>query len=349
MMNWKSLRLFPQQSVYDALTCIDTAGTQFALVTDSRDIILGVITDGNIRRSLLAGISLESPVTEVMSTSPYTTDENTSAVRALHLMEEKGYSHLPVIDEKKTVCWVWSRKELQGAAPLANTVVLMAGGLGTRLGELTKDRPKPMLHVGDRPILKTVLESFIHFGFQHFFLAVNYMAEVITDHFGDGSRLGCHIQYLRESKRMGTAGALSLLPPQGAPFLVANADILTQLNMRCLLYEHLAKKSPATMVVKRHTIQVPYGVVDSDATGIMFDVREKPEFNFHVSAGIYALSPETLSLIPPDSFFDMPQLFQILIKRGQLPRVLETQDYWLDIGRLSDYELAQKDFCNHAK
>ncbi|SDF21010.1 nucleotidyltransferase family protein [Desulfovibrio legallii] len=343
-MDWRTLRLFPKQSVRDALTLINATGEQFALVTDSEDKLIGVVTDGNIRRGLLTDASLESCVRDVMNPTPRHVNIATSAVQALRMMEEASLSHLPVLDEAGTVHHVWSIKRLQSVSPLPNNVVLMAGGLGSRLGELTQNCPKPMLHIGGKPILEIVLKNFINVGFRHFFLAVNYLADIIIEYFGDGTHFGCHIQYLKEPKRMGTAGALSLLPPQTLPLLVANADILTHLNMRCLLHEHLAHNSPATMVVRKHSVQMAYGVVESDTQGNLTGIKEKPNINVHISTGIYALSPAALPLIPPKTFFDMPDLFQKLLETGQRPRIMETNEYWLDIGRLPDYERAQNEF-----
>lgn len=343
-MDWKALRLFPEQSVRDALALINSTGEQFALVTNIEDKLVGVVTDGNIRRSLLTGASLESGVCEAMNPAPKHVNAAISAVQALRIMEEESLSHLPVLDASGTVLRVWSIKALQSVSPLPHSVVLMAGGLGSRLGELTQNCPKPMLDIGGKPILEIVLENFINVGFRHFFLAVNYLSEIIIEHFGDGARLGCRIQYLKEPMRMGTAGALSLLPSQTMPFLVANADILTHLNMRCLLQEHLAHNSPATMVVRKHSMQLAYGVVESDENGNLTDIKEKPTVDVHISTGIYALSPSVLPQIPPDTFFDMPDLFQKLLRTGQYPRIMETNDYWLDIGRLPDYERAQREF-----
>lgn len=343
-MDWKRLRLYAEQSVRDALSQINDTGEQFALVTDRSDTLLGVITDGNIRRALLAGASLESCVVDIMNPTPICTDESVSALQALRQMEAGSLSHVPVLNDGRKVCRVWSLKELQSAAPLSNSVVIMAGGLGTRLGDLTKNCPKPMLHVGGKPILQAVIENFTRAGFHNFFLSVNYLAEVIEEYFGDGSRFNCNIQYLHESKRLGTAGALSLLPPQSAPFIVSNADILTHLNMRCLLREHLTYNSMATMVVKKYSVQIPYGVIECDDGRNLLEIREKPSAHFFISAGIYAISPSALQLVPGDTYFDMPSLFQAVMHSGQKARVMETDDYWLDIGQVPDFERAQNEF-----
>lgn len=346
-MDWHDLRLYPGQCVREALSLINRTGEQFALVTDDGDRLVGVITDGNIRRSLLVGAVLETSVKDVMNTAPQYVDSSVSAVQALRRMEEGSLTHLPVLTNDKKVLHVWSARSLQNVNPLPYGVVLMAGGLGTRLGDLTRNCPKPMLRIGGRPILEIILEKFVRDGFRNFFLSVNYLSEVIIDYFGDGSQFGCNIQYLQEKMRMGTAGALSLLPPQELPFIVANADILTHLNLRCLIHEHIANHAPATMVVRPHTVQVAYGVVESNQDRELTGIVEKPNFNVHISTGIYAISPSSLSLIPQKTFFDMPDLFQTLLKKGQKPRIMEMTDYWLDIGRVPDFEHAQKDYLSH--
>ena len=343
-MEWKHLRLYPNQSVRDALTLIDVTGEQFAIVTDDADVLVGVITDGNVRRSLLAGISLESSVHEIMNASPVTTDGSMSAPQVLRYMEARSLSHLPAIDERHAVLRVWRLKDLQSTAVLPNSAVIMAGGLGSRLGELTKSCPKPMLRIGDKPILEIVLDNFMRVGFRNFYFAVNYMAEMVSDYFGNGKNFNCSISYLHENKRLGTAGALSLLPPQEYPFVVSNADILTHLNMRCLLHEHLALGGLATMVVKKHSVHVPYGVVECDEHRNLLNIKEKPSTNFFISAGIYVIAPSVLQFVPVDTFFDMPALFSSLIEGESKARIMETDEYWLDVGQISDFERAQKEF-----
>ena len=342
-MDWRSLALNSDVSVIDALRGIENNAAQFALVVDNEKL-QGVITDGDIRRALLRGVGLGESIAKVVKDMPVTVPPSVNGEQALNLLDEHDIAHLPSVDSEGRILWLWSRKELGGSAPLPNAVIIMAGGLGSRLGELTQECPKPMLRVGGRPILEIVLEKFCSVGFRRFYFAVNYKAEQIHEYFGDGERFQCQIEYLHESKRMGTAGALSLLPPQQHPIIVANADILTQLNARTLLFHHLTKKCVATMLVKRFSMQVPYGVVEHSSDGDVLAIREKPEFSFCVSAGMYALSPEALPLIPKETFFDMPDLFQKLLQQGKKPSVMETHNYWLDIGLPPDYERAKKEF-----
>jgi NDP-sugar pyrophosphorylase family protein len=230
--------------------------------------------------------------------------------------------------------------DLIGAVERPNWVVLMAGGLGTRLRPLTEDCPKPMLPVGGKPILESILESFVEQGFRRFFFSVNYKAEMVQDHFGDGSRWGVRIDYLHEDRRLGTAGALSLLDDRpDAPLVVMNGDLLTRASFDKLLDFHYAQSATATMTVRDYDFQVPYGVVKIDGTQIV-SIEEKPVQKFFVSAGIYVLSP---------SVFDMPSLFSRLINEGQKVAAYPLKEYWLDIGRIEEFERAQREWIGESR
>ncbi|MNS93300.1 D-glycero-alpha-D-manno-heptose 1-phosphate guanylyltransferase [compost metagenome] len=219
----------------------------------------------------------------------------------------------------------------------------MAGGLGTRLGELTKSTPKPMLKVGDKPLLETIVRNFLDQGFKNFYFAVNYMAEVIEDHFGDGEKFGAQIRYLRENKRLGTAGALSLIPEMPTePLIVANGDLLADIDYSHMLDMHVDTEAVATMGVSEYEFQIPYGVVHEQG-GDISHIEEKPAHKSLISAGIYVLSPAALELVPKDQFFDMPTLFEQMIDHKMRSRVYQVHGYWLDIGRLPDYQKANSD------
>lgn len=345
-MNWKNLCASPNATIREILRILDAVGTQFAMVVDGECRLLGVVTDGNVRRGLIAGHSLDDPVSAVMHTSPRCVVPSVGAREALRIMDEEGFTHLPVVDALGHVVTLWSSKDLRKEPVLPNVTVLMAGGLGTRLGHLTQNMPKPMLPVGGKPMLEIVLRHCMAWGLRKFYFAVNYKASMIEDYFGDGSRFACSIDYLHEKKRLGTAGALSLLPQlPDAPCIVANGDVLSHINVQRLLSEHTQKKTLATMVVRSHALQVPYGVVDTDTKGCFLGVREKPRFNFCVNAGIYVLEPVALQYIPADTFFDMPELFTKLVQNGHKPCTFETHDYWMDVGHTVEYERAQGDFC----
>ena len=343
MIDWRTLLLSPDDAVHRALELIDRAGSQFVLIVDDECRLLGVVTDGDMRRSLIAGRTMEDKLHAVMHAAPVTVPPNTQANAVLDILLDKDFTHLPVVDENGAIIALWSRKSLQARSPLHSPVVFMAGGLGSRLGELTRHCPKPLLKVGGRPILEIALESFREAGFRNFFIAVNYHARMIEEHFGDGSRQNVCITYLREKKRLGTAGALSLLPAAEDPVIVMNGDILTRLNPRLLLEQHAMNKCAATMVTKQHEVTVPYGVVHTAPGGELDRMEEKPVLSFAVSAGINVFSPQALKCIPPDARFDIPDLYAVLKSKGMTAKTYMIHDYWLDIGRLDDYRKADAD------
>jgi NDP-sugar pyrophosphorylase family protein len=220
----------------------------------------------------------------------------------------------------------------------------MAGGLGTRLRPLTETLPKPMLRVGGRPMLEIILDNFVSQGFKNFFISINYLGHIIQEHFGDGSKFGVSITYLSESKRLGTAGALSLLP-EGITenIVVTNGDVLTRLNLRALLDFHNALHSSATICVREFSTQVPYGVVEV-ADQVVQKIEEKPNVQRLVNAGIYVLNPKLLSQIPKDTYIDMPDLLNSMLKKDQVIGAFPIREYWADIGRVTDLDNANLEF-----
>ena len=224
-----------------------------------------------------------------------------------------------------------------------NWVVIMAGGLGTRLGELTKDTPKPMLKVGVKPMLEHIIDMFVSHGFTKFMLSVNFKAEIIKDHFKNGSDFGIEVRYLEEKKRLGTGGALSLIDIEvNEPFFVTNGDVLSSLDYEELLDFHNKENSDATMCTRKDSYQIPYGVIDIDNENNIVTMKEKPCIEFFINTGIYALDPKVLKYIPKGKFFDLPSLFDILKSNHQTTKSFEITDYWVDMGKPSDYEAINK-------
>lgn len=344
MINWKDVAVSPETPLRDAISRIDAAGIQAALVVDTDGRLAGLITDGNIRRAILAGKSLQVPVSEVMNRRPNVVPASTPRDAMLALMRRTMHHHLPLIDGGGRVVGLVTLDELIGAIERPNWVVLMAGGLGTRLQPLTDECPKPLLAVGGKPILESIVESFAEQGFKRIFLSVNHKAEMIRNYFGSGDRWGVQVEYLHESTRLGTAGALSLLPEKpSVPIVVMNGDLLTRANFDNLLQFHITQDSAATMAVREYDFQVPYGVVQLEDSKIR-SIEEKPVQCFFVNAGIYALSPDALSHIPMNTFFDMPTLFEELIARGETTVAYPLREYWLDIGRMEELERAQEEW-----
>jgi dTDP-glucose pyrophosphorylase len=332
----------PDSLVIDALKSLDTRQLKIVFVIDGRGRLIGSVTDGDIRRGIINGASLDSCVGVIMNASPLSLHEGEAPAAVLPLMKARGVSVIPVVDRKGRPVRVVSRDDLLSPHRMNAAVVLMAGGLGSRLKPLTDTMPKPLLPVGGRPLLEITIENLKNQGFQRFHLAVNYRSEMIEEHFGDGSRFGVSISYLREDEPLGTAGALRLLPqePDG-PLVVMNGDILTTLDARILLASHRASGAPATICVRAHRWQVPYGVVTSDRNGRFKGMEEKPVRTETISAGIYVLSPSAVKLVPASGSFDMPSLFEACRAALRPPSVFLLREYWLDIGQLDDLRRAQ--------
>jgi dTDP-glucose pyrophosphorylase/CBS domain-containing protein len=344
MKNWEKALVAPDSTLHAALKVIEHVGCQMALVVDENRVLLGTLSDGDVRRGLLKGLTLADPVSAAMHQNPTTVRDREDRHEALSRMRQLGVHQIPLLDALGRVTGLTTVDDYLTAPRRENWVVIMAGGLGSRLAELTRDTPKPMLKVGSRPLLETIVRNYAEQGFHKFYIAVNFKAEQIMAHFGDGSTFGVEITYLHEKQRLGTAGALSLLPERPtAPILVTNADLLTKENYGHMLDRHLERVADATMAVRNFEMRVPFGVVRS-VEGRVDSIEEKPVQHFLVSAGTYVLSPRALDMVPSDQFFDMPTLFDTMIRKGYGIHSHVVDGYWLDIGHVPDYERANVDF-----
>lgn len=344
MKDWKNILVSPTTSILKAIEMIDASSMQIALVIDENDRLLGTVTDGDIRRGILKGIPMDGNVQLVMNVKPTVSKLNEGREHLLGIMKTKVLRQIPLVNDEGCVVGVEFLSELIKDSKRDNWVVLMAGGLGSRLGPMTKDCPKPMLRVGNKPVLETILENCKEYGFHKFYISVNYKAEMIERHFGDGGRWGAQITYIREKKKLGTAGALGLLPEKPTcPLLIMNGDVLTKVNFKQLFDFHMEHRADATMCVREYDFQVPYGVVKTDKHKLV-SIEEKPLQRFFVNAGIYVLTPKALDFIPKNSFFDMPTLFESLVKQEMETAVFPIREYWLDIGRIDDYDRANGEY-----
>lgn len=331
-------------TILDAMRIIDEGTLQIALVVDEHKLLFGTITDGDIRRAILRGEGLDTPVSKVMNAKPITAHAGDSKEFILLLMQRMQRRQIPVVDDRGKVLRIELLDRIIHSVKRNNWVVLMAGGLGSRLGALTKDCPKPLLKINGKPILEIILENFIASGFHRFYISVNYKAEMIKEYFQDGSRWGVEIRYIHEKERMGTAGSLSLIDekPHDA-LLVINGDLLTKVNFQQLLDYHMDMNVMATMCVRDYEYQVPYGVIKVENQRLV-QIKEKPISKQFINGGIYVIQPEALSYIPPNTFFDMPSLFQEIINRKEEATVYPIREYWIDIGRLDDFERANGEY-----
>lgn len=343
-MSWKEALISPKDTIKRALEAIDVSTIQLALIVDSKQRLLGVVTDGDIRRAFLNGKHLDDTIAEIMTTTPKTAVEGTTRSEVIRMMRKYALLQIPILDDERKVVDVIKLEEVVTPGTKPNPVVLMAGGLGSRLRPLTKDCPKPLLEVGGKPILETIIEQFKRSGFYRFYISVNYLGHKIEDYFGDGSDLDCEIKYIHEEDQMGTAGALGLIEEKFEhPFFVMNGDLLTTLNFEQFLEFHLEHGFMATMGVRDYDFQVPYGVVN--VKGHLFEgVDEKPIQRYFVNAGIYLLEPHALKLLQPDVAMNMTELFKMIRQKGERSAVFPIREYWMDIGRMDDYEKANGEF-----
>ena len=320
---------------------IDSGARQIALVTDAKGVLIATVTDGDMRRGLLKGLGLDAPVSEVMHRNPTTLLKGASAAMAQRLMHERGLSHIPVVDPDGRLVALALREGMTGVELTSTRVILMAGGLGMRLRPLTEKVPKPMIPVGDKPLLEHIVTRFQEQGFTRFTLCLNHLGHVIRDYFGDGSAFGVEIDYVEETNRMGTAGALSLLPERPVePVIVMNGDLLTSVRFDALMQFHNETGAAATLGARQFEMQVPYGVIDAEGSRLR-GIVEKPVHFYFVNAGVYVLSPEVFPALEQGAPLDMPELLSGLTDRGNIVSVFPIREYWLDIGRHEDLERAR--------
>ena len=339
----------PGDSVRGVMECIDRSGKGIALVLDEERRLIATVTDGDIRRAILAGMDLNLKIGELVArraqphnSRPVTADVGTSSDVLLHTMNEKGLRHVPLVDEDERVVSVVLLSDLAKEYELPLRAMVMAGGLGTRLRPLTEDLPKPMLPLGSRPLLELIVEQLREAGIRKVNVATHYKGDVISDHFKDGQDFGVDIRYVKEDQPLGTAGALSLLEESDEPLLVINGDILTRVDFRAMLNFHREHGADLTVAVRLYEFNVPYGVVLTDGVAVK-GISEKPIVRQFINAGIYLLSPPVRRLVPNGQPYDIPDLIQLLLSQGGSVVSFPIREYWLDIGKADHYDQAQSD------
>jgi dTDP-glucose pyrophosphorylase len=342
--NFEQCLIAPTSAILEAMQAINRTDAKIALVIDGERRLLGTVTDGDVRRGLLRGLQLTAPVSEVMNAAPKSVRPGEDRSRILDLVQRNVCRQFPVLDAGGRVTGIETFDDAVLSLKRDNWIVVLAGGRGTRLLPLTAERPKPMLHVGNQPILATIIGNLARQGFVNIFISLNYRGEMIRSYFGDGSDWNVNIRYLMEDSSLGTAGALSLLPEKPTlPVIVTNGDILTTVDFNNLLDFHRAHGAVGTMCISEYSFQVPFGVVDIKGHTIA-SITEKPWQRFLISAGIYVLQPEAIDLVPRDVRHDMPELFGRLISDGRETCVFPIGEYWTDIGKAEDLERANRDF-----
>ena len=325
-----------------AIERLNKVGIKIALVLDENYLLLGTISDGDFRRGMLSGLTLEDTVEKIMNKNPRTVNEGTSRLEILKLMNDTKILQIPIVDRNNFVIGLHLWDDISVQAKYSNIMVIMAGGKGSRLHPQTENRPKPMLLVAGIPILEHIIKRARSQGFNHFIIAINYLGQIIEDYFKDGHKFGVKIEYLHEDVPLGTAGALSLLShkPERA-FIVTNGDVITDINYSDFLEYHTVQNAAATVAVHTHEFQIPYGVVQINGLEVE-SYEEKPIVSSLINAGVYALDPDILDLITEPKFRDMPELLDISRDLKKKVIVYPLHESWIDIGRPIDLEIANK-------
>jgi len=351
-MNYKELQslfISPDHSIRAAMACIDRGACGIALVVDQERRLLGTITDGDVRRAVLAGTDLESPVSVLLARKistqypkPVTSQLGAKRETLLELLHKNVLRQLPILDNDGKVVDLVMVDDLIPTQDLQLQAVIMAGGLGTRLRPLTEDLPKPMLPLGGKPLMELVIEQLRQVGIRRVNVTTHYKPGKISDHFGDGSSFGVELNYVNEDKPLGTGGALGLIDAPTEPMLVINGDILTKVDFRAMLAYHQEQHAVMTVGVRQYDIKVPYGVIECEGPRVCA-LKEKPQMHFLVNAGVYLLEPKVYEFIPNGEHFNMTDLIRWLLDSDHIVASFPIIEYWLDIGQLADYEQAQND------
>lgn len=336
--------------VSDVVACIDRSGrVSIALVVDEASRLLNTLSDGDVRRGILAGVRLSDPASALLAIKartphpvPVTAPVGTPDDELLRMMQRLSVRQVPLVDASGAVKGIVILSDLLPQVARGLQAVIMAGGFGTRLRPLTESTPKPMLPVRGRPVLEHIIEQLRDTGIRQVSVTTHYQAEKISDHFGDGAAFGVHINYVREDVPLGTGGALGLLKRPDEPLLVINGDILTRVDFRAMHMFHQENHADLTIGVRRYEVKVPYGVIDCDSVNVV-GLREKPDLDFFVNAGIYLLEPEVLDYIPSNQHLNMTDLVLRLIETRKSVVGYPICEYWLDIGQHADYTKAQED------
>ncbi len=341
---WENVLISRKSTIREALKAINDEALRIALIVDGDRHLLGIVSDGDVRRGLLKGFGLEECVDKVMNTGFISAEKGSSRDSLIELMKKNDILSIPLISQG-VVVGIETLRHVMEQPRYENPVFLMAGGLGSRLLPLTENCPKPMLYVGDKPILEVVLTSFVKSGFTNFFISTHYMEEKIREYFGDGEKWNAQIRYIHEDEPLGTGGALGLLPKDlpDLPLIMMNGDILTKVDFARLLAFHCENGADATICVREYDYQIPYGVINGE-DGRIVTMVEKPTYQYFVNAGIYVVGPNIIASVPRHHRVDMPELLQEKIRDRNKVLMFPIHEYWLDIGRMDDFEKAQNEF-----
>ncbi len=327
-------------TIGDAMQAIELNWREVIMIQNQQEAIIGIITDGDIRRGLLGGLTMTDLASKIMSSDYISVAFKTDRTAVLDLMTALHIRHVPVLDKNHQLLGIHFLEEIIGTPMRPNVAVIMAGGKGTRLRPYTESCPKPMVKVAGRPILERIVLNLVGNGIRHIYLSINYLGHMIEEHFGDGSNFGCHIDYLRETTELSTGGALGLLPVKlQYPILVLNGDQVTRINVQEMLACHTESQADATISVGHYRHEVPYGVVHQEG-GKLTSLEEKPSLDILINLGIYVINPDMLELVPKNEFFHITDLYARLLEQKKTVATYFSEEDWIDVGRPDDLKRA---------
>lgn len=324
---------------------MDWAALEIVLVVNKEGELIGTITDGDIRRALLAGQGLKNPASSVMNPHPIAVQEGISREDSISVMKRFSIRHLPVLDAHRRPTRI-ERIEDMVETPPAPSAVIMAGGLGQRLRPFTENIPKPMLEVANRPIMDHILNGLRHSGIREVVISVNYLGDKIIHHVGNGKTHELNVNYVSETQRLGTAGALALVQPRPVePFLVMNGDLLTGIHFDSLFRYQRKQELDMVVCVRKHVVTIPYGVVELKEDRVVA-LQEKPSLERFINAGIYMIHPRCLDWLPANKYCDMPELINKVLENKGTVGAFPIIEYWRDIGNPEDYRKVNCEIMN---
>ncbi|WP_238883203.1 nucleotidyltransferase family protein [Clostridium sp. YIM B02551] len=335
--------VYKNYSIRRTLEVLDSGAKGIVLLVDDDKKLLGTITDGDIRRAILKGISLEDSIEKVTHFNPVSVNHSMTKDEIKDIFIKKAVKDIPIVDENNIVIDLITINDILLPNGKENLVIIMAGGLGTRLKDLTREIPKPMLKVGSDPLLEHIINNFKKYGFNKFLFSVNYKAEIIENYFQNGIAYGVKINYIKEKKRLGTAGGIKLGTDYiDKDFFVINGDIFTNVNVEAMMNYHKENNFGITVGVRKYFYEIPYGVIEVENKNIK-ELKEKPTIDYLINGGIYCLSPSMTEFIPEDTYYEITDLINLCIEKGIPVGYYEITDYWMDIGKLEDYQKVNED------
>lgn len=337
MKDWENLIVSEQTTLKEVMALFEREGSQIALVANQDKVLLGVVTDGDMRRGLLRSVEINDSIKQTMNNVPVTILLGTPSNDIIQKFKLLDIKYLPIIDERRVLKGLYSSTDFVRSIKNDTPVVIMAGGEGRRMRPLTEKLPKSMLGINGTPIIEKLLVNLISQGFSHFFFSINYLGEVIENYFGDGKKWGIDITYLRENKKLGTGGALSFLKGINKELIILNGDLVTNVNFQMILEYHKKEKACLTVGIKNTEFRIPYGVVNCKDM-IIQSLEEKPVIRYNTSCGIYTLSPRVLTQLPDDEYIDMPCIINYLLKNKEKVVAFPIYESWHDIGNVQDLE-----------